>query len=95
MTDNSKQNRAAAEFKKTQKSDDKALTGYEAEAAVVRAKTERLKALRLARDAAAGPTSTASPKAAAGRTKRTAKGKKDPTGTLAEWLADRQKDGHG
>ena len=59
---------------------------------------DRLKALRLARDAAAGPAATTS-SGAASRPKRTAKTAKGKTkagagGTLAEWLADRQKDGH-
>ena len=94
MTDNSKQHRAAAEFKKTQKNDDKPVTGYEAEAAAMRAKTERLRALRLARDAAEGAAAAASPKPAAGKAKKTAKGKKEATSTLAEWLADQKKDGH-
>jgi hypothetical protein len=94
VTESSKQ-RAAAEFKKSQRNDDrsKALTDYEAQAAAMRVKTERLKALRLARDAAAAPAAGSA--AAPGRTKRPAKGKKQPSGTLAEWLSDREKDGHG
>jgi hypothetical protein len=81
--------------RKTQKPEKrgKALTDYEAEAAAIRAKTERLKALRLARDAANGPAATPSRPAAARPSKR-AKDKSKAGGTLAEWLSDRDKDGH-
>jgi hypothetical protein len=55
MADNSKKNAAEAQFAKVQRARDaKAATSeYEREAAALRKKTERLKALRLARDAAA------------------------------------------
>jgi hypothetical protein len=81
--------------RKTQKSEKrgKALTDYEAEAAAIRVKTERLKALRLARDAANGPA-TAPSRPAAARPAKRGKDKDKAGGTLAEWLSDRDKDGH-
>lgn len=56
MSDNPKVDRANAQFAKLQRAEDgkKAMSEYEAERAAVRAKTERLRALRLARDAAQG-----------------------------------------
>ena len=95
LTDSSREHRSPAQLKKAQRNEDrnKALTDYEAEAAAIRAKTARLKALRIARDAAATPPAAA-PGAAAGPKKRTAKSKAKASGTLADWLTDRQKDGH-
>jgi hypothetical protein len=54
LSDNPKVDRANAQFAKLQRQQDgkKAMSEYEAERAAVRAKTERLRALRLARDAA-------------------------------------------
>ena len=54
LADNSKKDEAQRQFNKLQKAEDgkKAMSEYEAEAAAIRAKTERLRALRLARDAA-------------------------------------------
>ena len=51
MAEKSKQYEAAAQVAKVQRADDakKALSEYEASAAALRAKTERLKALRLAK----------------------------------------------
>lgn len=60
---------------------------YEAEAAAVRAKTARLRALRLDSEAAAGVIVAAQPKA------KTVKRKKKATGTLSDWLKDQAKDG--
>ena len=49
--------RRAAEARKSQQAEDgkKAMLDYEAEAAALRARTEKLRALRLAREAAAPP----------------------------------------
>jgi hypothetical protein len=71
----------------------KALLDYESEAAALRAKTERLRALRLARDAALPPAPTKTPakKAKAGQTSRS-KSKSKPK-PLSEWLDDQAKDG--
>ena len=66
---------------------------YEAEAEAMRAKTARLRALRLARDAeqaaAGGPAPAA--KRSAGRKKSAAK---QPAGTLADWIKTREDGGH-
>lgn len=74
----------------------KAMAEYEANAAAVRAKTEKLRALRLAREAADGTQG-----AAAGKAKKTAsagkaksgKKKQSPKGTLADWLTEQQNSG--
>jgi hypothetical protein len=57
---------------------------YETAAAATRAKTERLRALRLARDAAAPPPEPAAPKR---------KGKKKSSATLAAFLDGAAKEG--
>ncbi len=85
MSDNSNKHQANAEFAKVQRANDakKATSDYETEAAAVRAKTARLKALRLARDAAA-------PKATATAPKSKKKGK---PGRLSDWLDGEAKEG--
>jgi hypothetical protein len=77
---------ANAQFAKLQRSNDakKATSEYEAEAAALRAKTARLKALRLARDAAAPAPPAAAPKR---------KAKKKSTGSLSDWLDGQSKEG--
>jgi hypothetical protein len=77
-----------------------AMADYEAEAAATRAKTERLRALRLAREAIeppAAPKRAASKSAGAGtgtgRTKTAKKGKKQAGASLSQWLADQEKGG--
>lgn len=54
MSDDSKTQRANTQFRKLQRAEDgkKAMSEYEAEGAAMRAKTEKLRALRLARDSA-------------------------------------------
>jgi hypothetical protein len=64
------------------------MAGYEAEAMAIRLKTERLKALRLAKEAA---EKGAVPKAVTLPTKRPAR--KDKRPTLSEWLKDQERDG--
>ena len=85
MADNSKKDQAQEQFKKLQRAEDgkKAMAEYEAEAAATRAKTARLRALRMARDA----TEPAPP----AKKKRAAKQDK---GTLSAWLKDRESSGH-
>ena len=63
MADNSQINRADAQFKKMQRAEDgkKAMAEYEAEQVAIRAKTERLRALRLARDAELEAAALAAP----------------------------------
>ena len=81
---------ANAQFAKMQRAEDarKATSEYEATAAALRAKTERLRALRLARDAALPPEAPKPPAAP----KRKGGGKKG-TGNLADWLDAEAKEG--
>lgn len=83
----SKKHEATAQFAKLQREQDakKAMSDYEIAAAEVRAKTERLRALRLARDAAAAPAAPA----AAQRKKQ----KKAKAAGLSEWLDSQSKEG--
>jgi hypothetical protein len=92
MADNSKKNAANAQFAKVQRDSDAktAMSEYESTAAALRAKTKRLKALRLARDAAAPPQMPTAPKRkgkkktpAACRTDWTAKPRKTATGEIS------------
>jgi hypothetical protein len=80
---------SAMQLAKHQRAQDakKATIEYETEAAALRAKTERLKALRLARDAADAP---AVPAAAAPKRKAKTKGK---GGKLSDWLDGQAKEG--
>lgn len=89
------QNKARAEIRARQAEDGrKAMAEYEANAAATRAKTEKLRALRLARDAAeaAAPKPPAKPKTRAG-TKSAKSKKKAPDGRLADWLEDQAESG--
>jgi hypothetical protein len=79
------------QFKKVQRAEDakKAMSEYEADAAAILAKTARLKALRLARDAAVEKVPS---KATAEKTRKkpAKKGQdKEKSATLSEWLKDR------
>jgi hypothetical protein len=91
MADHSKKDTAGTEITKAQRAQDGkiAMQEYEAEAAAVRAKTERLRALRLARDAALPP---AAPKAAAAPRKKAGQAKK-PATKLSDWIDDQEKSG--
>jgi hypothetical protein len=86
VADNSNKHQVNAQFAKSQRAQDakKATQEYESSAAAIRAKTERLKALRLERDAA-NPPPVAAPK-------RKAK-KKTPSGKLSDWLDGQSKEG--
>lgn len=86
MADKSNKNEATAQFAKLQRANDakKATSEYEAEAVALRAKTARLKALRLARDAAAPTPPAAAPKR---------KAKKKSAGSLSDWLDGQSKEG--
>jgi hypothetical protein len=89
MADNTNPNKVNTEQKKARQAEDgkKAMADYEAEGAATRAKTERLRALRLAQEAAApkAPVKTKAVK------KKAASKAKAPL--LSEWLSDRKKDG--
>jgi Rad3-related DNA helicase len=86
MAEKSNKHEANAQFAKTQRANDakKATSEYESAAAALRAKTERLKALRLARDAAAPPQAPAAPKR---------KTKKKDDASLSDWLTNEAKEG--
>jgi hypothetical protein len=89
MADNSKKEEAQGQFKKMQRAEDgkKAMSEYEANAAATRAKTERLRALRLARDAA---EAAAPPKPKASAKKKSVKKETGSAATLTGWLKDQQ-----
>jgi hypothetical protein len=91
VAENPKKDEAHAQLAKLQRANDAktAAAEYEAAAAATRAKTERLKALRLARDAAA-------PAPAAPKRKAKATGKtKGKSGNLSDWLDGQAKEGRG
>ena len=90
MADQRKTDAANIQFKKAQRAEEgkKAMAEYEAEAIAVRAKTARLRALRLARDAAEGK---AEPPAAA--EKKPARKGKAKSANLSDWLKDREGSG--
>ena len=100
MADQSRIGRADAQFAKLQRAEDgkKAMSEYEAERVAVRAKTERLKALRLAREA----EQQAAVKAAAGKpagkkkaaaSKAAGKTAAEPSVSLSQWLEDQSETG--
>lgn len=96
MADHSKKEQANAQFKKLQRAEDgkKAMSEYESERIAIRAKTERLRALRLARDAAAHAAALAAPpKPATVRKKKSATATKKTAATLSEWLKDQRASG--
>jgi len=94
MADDVKGDKGSTELRKLQQAEDgkKAMLDYEAEAAAVRAKTEKLRALRLAREAAMPPT-PAKTKTKSAATKKASKSTKAKSRPLADWLDDQKKDG--
>lgn len=93
LVDSPKMMQANAKFRKLQRAEDakKNLSEHEANEAAIRAKTARLKAARLARDAAeqaAAPAATTVPVK-----KKVAKKKKGASGSLSDWLKDQQSSG--
>jgi hypothetical protein len=68
----------------------KAMAEYEASAEATRIKTERLRALRLARDAALPPV--VAPVKGAKKTK-SAKAKKEASGKLSDWIKTQEDSG--
>jgi hypothetical protein len=79
---------AGAQFAKLQRANDakQAVSDHDAAAEAVRAKTERLRALRLARDAAAPPP----PQPTVKKRRSKARGK---SGSLSDWLDGQAKEG--
>ena len=96
LAHNSQKDDAKIQFKKLQKAEDgkKAMSEYEAEGVAMRAKTARLKALRVARDEADAKALAAAPPVAPTK-KKAAKGKGSAktSAKLSEWLDDQSKDG--
>jgi hypothetical protein len=88
-------NKASAELRKLQQAEDgkKAMLDYEAEAAALRARTEKLRAQRLAREAAAPPAPPKKTKSKSTSAKKPAKASKAKARPLSEWLSDQEKDG--
>jgi hypothetical protein len=92
---------AQKQYAKLQRSDGgkKPVAGYEAEAIALRAKTERLRALRLARDAELAANAPPAPakKARAAKPAKAAKGTSGAPETkanLSDWLDAREGSGH-
>lgn len=92
MADRSKKDEAQLQFSKLQKAEDgkKAMSEYEADRIALRTKTERLKAMRLARDAAEKAAVSEEP---ATKTKAPAKKKKVTAETFSRWLDEQQNSG--
>jgi hypothetical protein len=92
LSDNPKRDAAEAQLRKVQRVEDgkRAMSEYEANVEATRIKTERLRALRLARDAAMGgpPPKKAPVKAAKAPAKKKAKAV-----PLAGYLKDREDSG--
>ena len=93
MADNAKKDQA--QQKNAQRAADgrQAMAEYEAEAAAVRAKTERLRAQRLAKEAAEGAAAPAKPAAKAGAPKKKSAKAAKGSSTLSQWLQDQEKGG--
>jgi hypothetical protein len=91
MAEKAKKDAAQAESEKARRAKDavKAMADYEAEAVATRAKTARLRALRLAREA---ELAAAQPPAAT-KTKSARKKKSAASGTLSDWLDGETKAG--
>lgn len=95
MSDSDKDTASAA-FTASQRADEgkKAMAEYEAAAIAIRAKTERLRALRLAREAElakSAPAKKAPKKRAVGKAAESAK---KAAGTLSDWLDAQERGGH-
>ena len=91
MADNKKTDAANIQFKKAQRAEEgkKAMAEYESAAVALRAKTERLKALRLEKEAAEGTPSDAPAEAAK---PKPARKRKEKPATLSTWIKG-QEDG--
>ena len=93
MADEAKSDKASADARKLQQAQDgkKAMLDYEAEAAALRAKTEKLRALRLAREAAMPPAPAQDQEVGSQEVRQSAEAKPRP---LSDWLDEQRKDGH-
>ena len=90
MADNKKTDAANIQFKKAQRAEEgkKAMAEYEPAAVALRTKTERLKALRLEKEAA----EATAPEAPAAAVKKPARKAKEKPASLSGWMKD-QADG--
>jgi hypothetical protein len=87
-------NKARAEIRARQAEDGKkAMAEYEASAAATRVKTEKLRALRLAREAAEEAAPKPVKTKAKAKSTSTKKKKAAPEGKLADWLDDQTDSG--
>ena len=87
-------NKARAEIRARQAEDGKkAMAEYEASAAATRVKTEKLRALRLAREAAEQAAPKPVKTKAKSKSTSTKKKKAAPEGKLADWLDDQTDSG--
>jgi hypothetical protein len=93
LADDLSKQKAEAQFRKAQQAKDgkAAMAEYEANAAAVRANTERLRALRLAREAAEAAAAKSAPPPAP--KSKSAKKAKAPAGKLSDWLETEQTSG--
>ncbi|HLH92838.1 MAG TPA: hypothetical protein VKX28_30810 [Xanthobacteraceae bacterium] len=95
MAEKSEKDVAQGQFAKLQKANEakQAVADYEAEAVAMRAKTARLRALRLARDAELAATRPPAPVRGKGAATKK-KAERKPAGTLADWIKSREEGGH-
>jgi hypothetical protein len=93
VSDQAKKDQAQAKNAQRAADGRKAMADYEAEAAATRAKTERLRALRLAKEAAEA-AATPAPKRPAAAKKKAGKSAKGATGNLSDWLQNQERGGH-
>jgi predicted lipoprotein with Yx(FWY)xxD motif len=95
MANNSKKDEAQSQFKKVQRAEEgkKAMSEYESERLAVQAKTVRLKALRLARDAELAAAAPAKPTVVKATKAKTGKSTKASGATLSDWLEDQESSG--
>ena len=94
MVERTKEEQARLQLAKLQKADDakKAMSEYEANQAAVLERTEKLRALRLAREAEVARNTPQPVKKKKAGTK-SAKGSKTDAGSLSDWLNDQRTSG--
>jgi hypothetical protein len=93
--DESDKDTASAAFTTSQRADEgkRAMADYEMAAIAIRAKTERLRAMRLAREAELAKSAPAK-KAAKKKVTSKADAAKKAAGTLSDWLDAQERGGH-
>ncbi len=93
MAERSEKDVAQKQFAKLQKANDakQAIADYEADAIALRAKTAKLRELRLARDAEEAALRPPAPVKKVAAKKKAARA---PAGNLADWMKAREDGGH-